>query len=201
MNDFLTAVIASTWLLPVMFALAVVDGFFPPVPSETVLVAAVAVAATTGAVPTTIAVCLVAAVGAVIGDNIAYAIGRRIGARRHRWMGRPRVAAAFARAQAGLERRGAPLILGARYIPIGRVAVNMSAGALSYPWRRFAPLSVVAGLTWALYSALIGTVAGRWLGDQPVLSAALGIAVALVVGVAVDRVLVLRQRRAAAAAA
>lgn len=191
MNDLVAAVIASTWLLPVLFALAVLDGFFPPVPSETLLVAAAAVAATTGAITTTVAVCLVAAAGAVIGDNIAYALGRRVGTRRWGWMRRPRVTAAFARAHDGLERRGAPLILGARYIPVGRVAVNMSAGALAYPWRRFLPLSIVGGLTWAAYSALIGTVAGRWLGDQPLLSAAIGVAAAL------DRVLVLRRRRVA----
>ena len=200
-NEFVTAVVASTWLLPVMFALAVIDGFFPPVPSETVLVAAAAVAATTGAIATTAAVCLVAAAGAVIGDNIAYAVGRRVGTRRFAWMRGPRVAAAFSRARHGLERRGAPLILGARYIPVGRVAVNMSAGALGYPWRRFVPLSVVAAVTWAIYSALIGTVAGQWLGHQPLLSAVIGVVAAIAIGIVVDRVLVLRRRRAARGAA
>lgn len=61
------------------------------------------------------------------------------------------------------------------------------------------PLSIVGGLTWAAYSALIGTVAGRWLSGQPLLSAAIGVAAALVIGIAVDRVLVLRRRRVARA--
>ena len=47
-NEFILQATASPWLLLVMFAVAVIDGFFPPVPSETVLVAAAAVAASTG---------------------------------------------------------------------------------------------------------------------------------------------------------
>lgn len=193
-TDLILQAAASPWLLPVMFAAAVIDGFFPPMPSETVLVAAAAVAAATGDVPTLVALCLVAALGAAIGDNIAYAIGRRVGTTRYGWMRRPRVAGAFARARAALTTRGAPLILGARYIPVGRVAVNMSAGALGYPWRRFGPLSIVAGISWALYSVVIGTLAGQWLGDQPVLSAVIGVVVALALGVVVDRVAALRRR-------
>lgn len=193
-TDLILQAVASPWLLPVMFAAAVIDGFFPPIPSETLLVAAAAVAAATGDVPTLVALCLVAALGAAIGDNIAYAIGRRVGTQRYGWMRRPRVAAAFERARAALATRGAPLILGARYIPVGRVAVNMSAGALGYPWRRFAPLSVVGGMSWALYSVVIGTLAGQWLGHQPVLSAVIGVVLALGAGIVIDRIAALRRR-------
>lgn len=196
-NDLFLQAAASPWLYLVMFATAVIDGFFPPIPSETVLVAAAAVAASTGEtnLPLLIAV---AAIGAMIGDNIAYAIGRSIGTTRFAWMRRPRIAAAFHRAQRTLMTNGAPLILGARYIPVGRVAVNMSAGALGYSWRKFLPLSLVAGTSWALYSALIGTLAGQWVKDQPLLSVAIGIAFALVLGVAIDRIVAHRRRRRAA---
>lgn len=195
-NELILQAAASPWLYLVMFATAVIDGFFPPIPSETVLVAAAAVAASTGETNLWL-LCAVAAIGAMIGDNIAYAIGRAVGTSRFAWMRRPRVAAAFARAQNTLTRSGAPLILGARYIPVGRVAVNMSAGALGYPWRRFLPLSAVAGATWALYSAGIGILAGHWLEDQPLLSAVFGIAFALVIGFAIDRVAAIRRRRRA----
>lgn len=201
LNDLILQAAASPWLLLVMFAVAVIDGFFPPVPSETVLVAAAAVAASTGDLAVVPPLCLVAAAGAMIGDNLAYGLGRSVGVTRFRWMRRPRGAAAFARAQGALERRGAPLILGARYIPVGRVAVNMSAGALAYPWRRFLPLSAVAAATWAAYSAGIGVLAGQWIKDQPLVGAAVGVVLALVIGIAIDRVAAARRRRAAAAAA
>lgn len=187
--------IASPWLYLVLFAVTVIDGFFPPVPSETVLVAAAAVAASTGE-GNLVLLGAVAAVGAAIGDNVAFLIGRSLGTTRFAWMRRPRVAAAFAHAQLALDRRSATLILGARYIPVGRVAVNMSAGALGFPWRRFLPLSLIAGLSWSIFSLAIGLLAGAWIKDQPLLSAGLGIVVALVIGFAIDRIAAARRRRA-----
>lgn len=186
--------VASPWLYLIIFATAVIDGFFPPIPSETVLVAAAAVAASTGDTDLVLLVSL-AALGAFIGDNVAYAIGRSVDTTRFVWMRRPRVAAAFARARSTLTRSGAPLILGARYIPVGRVAVNMSAGALGYPWRRFLPVSMVAAACWAIYSVAIGLLAGKWFVDQPLLSALVGVAAALIIGVAIDRVTAMRRRR------
>lgn len=193
-NDLILQAAASPWLYLVMFATAVIDGFFPPIPSETVLVAAAAVAASTGEanMPLLIGV---AALGAMIGDNIAYAIGRSVGTTRFAWMRRPKVAGAFDRARHTLSRNGAPLILGARYIPVGRVAVNMSAGALEYSWRRFLPLSIVGGIMWAAYSAGIGLIAGHWIEDQPLLSAVIGVAFALVLGFVIDRVVTAIRRR------
>lgn len=186
--------IASPWLYLVLLAVTIIDGFFPPVPSETVLVAAAAVATSTGE-GNLLLLGVVAAVGAAIGDNIAFWIGRRIGTERFAWMRRPRVAAAFAHAQRALDRRSATLILGARYIPVGRVAVNMTAGGLGFPWRRFLPLSLVAGLSWSAFSLVIGLLAGAWIKDQPLLSAGLGIVVALVIGVVIDRIAAARRRR------
>ena len=196
-TDIVLQAVSSPWLYLAMFVVAVVDGFFPPVPSETVLVAAAAVAASTGG-PDLVLLGVVAAAGAVVGDNIAFAIGRRTGTSRFAWMRRPRVAGAFAWAGTALERRGAGLILGARFIPVGRVAVNLSAGALRYPWRRFALLTVAAGLCWSAYSIAIGLLAGAWLKDQPLLSAVFGIVLALAIGLVVDRVVALRTRRVAA---
>jgi membrane protein DedA with SNARE-associated domain len=196
-NEFVIQAIASPWLYLVMFVVAVIDGFFPPIPSETVLVAAAAIAISSGGT-NILLLCAVAAVGAMIGDNIAYVIGRSVGITRFQWMRRPRVAVSFERAQRVLQQSGAGLILCGRFIPVGRVAVNMSAGALGYPWRRFLPLSAVAGVTWSAYSAVIGVLAGRWLKDQPLLSAILGIVFALVIGVVIDRLMAMRRRRLSA---
>ncbi|MCE0507675.1 MULTISPECIES: DedA family protein [Microbacterium] len=198
LNELIMQAIASPWLYLVLFAVTVIDGFFPPVPSETVLVAAAAVTASTGE-GNLLLLGAVAAVGAAIGDNLAFLIGRAIGTTRFAWMRRPRVAATFAYAQHALDRRSATLILGARYIPVGRVAVNMSAGALGFPWRRFLPLSLIAGTSWSVFSLAIGLLAGAWIKDQPLLSAGLGIVIALVVGLVIDRIAAARRRRVPAA--
>ena len=195
MNELILQAAASPWLLLVMLLVAVIDGFFPPVPSETVLVAGAAVAASAGHWQTVALLCVVAAAGAMVGDNIAYALGRAVGTTRFRWMRRARVAGVFARSRRILERRGAPLILGARYIPVGRVAVNMSAGAVRYPWRRFLPLSALAAAMWAVFGAGVGVLAGKWLTDQPVLGALIGVVAATVVGLVLDRVAAARRAR------
>lgn len=194
-NDLILQAVASPWIALILFAVAAIDGFFPPVPSETVLVAAAAVAGTTGST-SVLLLCAAGALGAMVGDNIAYGIGRAVGTDRFRWMRRQRVASSFELARRTLTRGGAGLILGARYIPVGRVAVNMTAGALGYPWRRFLLLSAVGGALWAAYSVAIGLLAGQWLKGQPLLSAVIGVIAALAIGIVVDRVAARRRRRA-----
>ncbi|AXL12346.1 DedA family protein [Microbacterium foliorum] len=195
-NELILQTVASPWLYAVLFAVTVIDGFFPPVPSETVLVAAAAVLASAGDIWALLPLGLVAAIGAAVGDNIAFGLGRRVGTTRWSWMRRPRVVATFTHAERALSQRSAALILGARYIPVGRVAVNMSAGALRFPWRRFVPLSLVAGTSWSALSLTIGLLAGSWVQEQPLVSAAVGVVIALALGIVIDRVAASRRRRA-----
>lgn len=201
-NELILQAAASPWLPLVVLATTVIDGFFPPIPSEIILVTAVAVAASAGAVPTIATLWAVAAVGAMIGDNMAFAIGRRLASRRSRPHTDPvqnnrttRIASTVHRARAGLQGRWATLILTGRFVPVGRVAVNVAAGAVGLPWRRFLPLSALSAALWALYTAGTGFLTGQWLADQPLLSALLGTVLALGVGLCADRILAVRRRR------
>ncbi|UTT50078.1 MULTISPECIES: DedA family protein [Rhodococcus] len=184
-NEFIIGQAAALWVYPLVFAVCILDGFFPPVPSETVLVTLASLSGSTG-LPHLWIVVVLAALGAIIGDNIAYTIGRKVGTDRFRWMRRPKARAAFAWARRGLDKRGAAVILTARYIPIGRIAVNMTAGATRYPRQKFVPLTILGGTTWALYSALVGRLVGGWFESQPLLGAAVSICVAVVLGVGID---------------
>lgn len=190
--DLLTALVtdlaASPWVYLVVFGVCFIDGFFPPVPSETVVVGAATISVASGE-PHLLLLIATAALGAIAGDNVAYQLGRAIGTTRFRWMRTPRVAAAIGWARRGLRDRAALLIFAARYIPVGRIAVNMTAGATGYPARRFVPLSVAAGTAWAAYSALFGIVAGRWLHDQPLVAILLAVCVATAVGAVIDAIL------------
>ncbi|TPX01938.1 DedA family protein [Schumannella luteola] len=144
--------------------------------------------------------CLVAALGAAIGDNIAYSIGHGVGSTRFRWMRTPRSAATIGRARHALDRRPAPLLLAGRFIPVGRVVINMTAGALRFPRRRFIPLCLVSALSWAVFSAVIGIFAGRWRSGSPLLSALLGTLLALGIGLLIERIHSLRGRSSGATA-
>lgn len=92
------------------------------------------------------------------------------------------------RASDALDRRGAVVILSARYVPLGRVAVNLTAGATGFPPRRFVGLAAVAATTWAAWSVGVGALAGHWLEGNPLLGSVLGVVAALLLGLGIDRV-------------
>ncbi len=185
--DLLAIVGVSGWLPLVVFALCFLDGFFPPVPSETGVMAAITLALAAGASPWLIAgILTAAAIGAAAGDSVAYAIGRGFGTERFRWMRRPRVHQALRWARGQVAERPAVLIIGARYIPIGRIAVNMTAGATRLPYRRFLPLSLIAGVMWAGMCWVLSTVISAFVGDNPLLAMGIAIAVSIVLGFVID---------------
>lgn len=176
---------AQWWVIPMVSLFCLIDGFFLFLPSETAIVALASISARTGE-PNIWLLIIGASIGAVIGDNIAYFMGRTLGTTRFKWMRRPRGAKAFAWAGRELEKRGAILIFTARYIPVGRIAVNFTAGATHFPWRRFVLLDGIAVLTWAGYSVAVGTFAGAWVHDNPLLGVGIAIAFAIAIGFVVD---------------
>ncbi|GGM12488.1 DedA family protein [Promicromonospora citrea] len=184
---WILAMAASPWIYPAMFAFATIDGFFPPLPSESVVITLTVSAHSTGT-PWMWLVLLTAAAGAWVGDQIAYQIGLMIGTERVPFLRGPRGRRAVAWAERALTRRGASFILAARYVPIGRVAVNMTAGALRYPRKRFMVVAAIAAVMWALYSAGIGLVAAQWLGHEPLLAIVIGVVLGVAMGFVVDKV-------------
>lgn len=188
MADLLSSFLLTPWAPLLILLFCFLDGFFPPVPSETVVVGALSLAFATGpaATPTAVLILLAAGAGAAAGDSAAYAIGRRLGTERWAWMRRHRVRSALEWAGESLARRPAMYLLVARYIPVGRVAVNMTAGATRLPYRRFLPLSLVAAVGWVALSALIASVASAWLGHSPLLAAVVGVVMSIVIGVLID---------------
>jgi membrane-associated protein len=187
-NDFILAAAGQPWVLFLVLACCVIDGFFPPIPSESVVVGLAAVAATAD-VPNPWVLMLVAALGAFSGDNIAYLIGRRVGTTRWSWMRGPRMQSAFRWAGAELRKRPASLILVARFVPIGRVAVNLTAGATRYPHARFVGLTALSAILWGAYSVGIGLFFGQWFEENHLLGAAIAIVCAVALGIVVDLVI------------
>ena len=187
---------ASPWALVVLLVCCWVDGFFPPVPSES-LVIAVATLTVAGPGPPLWAVVVVAAAGAFLGDLTAFAIGRRVPLDRIPVLRRGRGRASVEWARRSLEHRGGTAVLAARYVPVGRVAVNMAAGAVGFPARRFVGFAAIAAVAWALWSVLLGVAAGALLHDRPLLAVVVGVVVGTLLGLAVDAVASRRRRQAA----
>ncbi len=186
-NDFILRHAGDPWVVILTGLLCVLDGFFPPLPSESVVVGLSAVSHT-GGEPNLIVLGVIAACGVFIGDNIAFLIGRRLGSTKL-LTGGPRRQRSLAWARRNLHRRAAVLILCARFIPVGRVAVNMTAGATGFSRSRFLSLTALSATMWSIYSIMIGTVAGKALHDNPLLAAVLGIFLAVLIGTVLDVIL------------
>jgi membrane protein DedA with SNARE-associated domain len=185
LHDWLVALAGAPWVYLALFALATIDGFFPPVPSESVVIALSALSVSAGA-PNPALVVLFAAAGAFAGDQVAYAVGSRIDVRRLRILRNPRGQRTVDCAERALAQRGPPFILAARFVPIGRVAVNLTAGAVRYPRRTFVGLTALAAVMWSLYSVAIGLLAGAWIQDRPAVAIAVGVLGGVLSGILLD---------------
>jgi membrane-associated protein len=184
-QNSILALAASPLVYVGMYLFATIDGFFPPIPSESLAIALAALSAASGR-PNMALIIVAAAAGAFTGDQIAYSIGKWLPVSRIPLLRGGRGRRTLNWAERTLARRGASFILAARYIPVGRVAVNMTSGAVGYPRRRFIGLVAIASITWALYSAAIGVGAGIWFKGHPVGAVVVGIITGLLFGLVID---------------
>jgi membrane protein DedA with SNARE-associated domain len=185
--DLVHQAMSSPWLYLALFALALLDGFFPIVPAETSVITA-AVFAASGETNLAL-VMLVAALGAFAGDHISYLIGNKSG-------GRLRNKKAFVWARDALAERGGLVLVVARYIPGGRTATTLTMGAVGHPLRSFTFFDAIAASSWAVYSGLIGFFGGMAFENDPIKGLLLGLGIAVSVTGAVELVRWLRKRRA-----
>jgi len=185
-DQFRDWVSGEWWSYLVIFAVSMIDAFFPLVPSETVVITAGNLAASGDLV--LLLVIASASAGAIVGDNISYFVGRWAGERTVRRLFRSEKAhRGFDWAEPQLEQRGFYIIVIARFIPGGRTAVTFTSGyTQGMPWRRFIVADVVAGLIWGTYAALLGYVGGKQFEQQPWKGLLLGFVIALAVAAAVE---------------
>ena len=179
----------SAWIYVWVFAMSLIDGVIPIVPSETIVIATASTWTQERGVPWLLGVWLAAAAGAWCGDQLTYQIGTKIHIRSLRLFRGPRGQRTLDWAEHALIHRGAAFIIAARFIPFGRVAVNLTAGALKFNRRRFMILDAIAAVIWATYAVAIGLSAAALFKNNQLLSIAVGVAGGLLLGWLVDRLL------------
>ena len=192
------AVSGAWWSYPLIFVVAAVDAFFPVVPSETLAITG-GVLAASGDLELWLVI-LMASGGAILGDNISYAIGSWVGEHTVKRVFRSEKAhRGFDWAERQLEERGGYLIVIARFIPGGRTAVTFASGYThAMPWRRFIVYDVIAGVIWGCYTVLLGYFGGKQFEQQPWKGLLLAFAVAVGVAVAIELIRHYRSRGAPA---
>ena len=129
-----------------------------PLPGETSLVAG-GVLASKGHLSIYLVI-VVAAAGAIVGDNVGYAIGRRGG----RWLmsrGGERRQRLLARGEEFFDRHGANTVFFGRWLPGLRITASWLAGIHKMKWRRFAFWNAAGGISWAISVGLAAYLLGQ----------------------------------------
>jgi membrane protein DedA with SNARE-associated domain len=195
-ESIVDAVSGSDWSYFVVFLVAMLDAFFPIVPSEATAIAAGVVAGTGGL---SVEICiLAAALGAFVGDNISFGLGHFLGHRvERRFLTSEKSQRRLRWAQRTLDARGGYLIVVARFIPGGRTITTFTAGFVeTFPWRRFLVFDAIAAAIWGTYSVLLGYFGGRSFEEEPWKGLLLAFGIAVGVTAVVEAVRYLRHRRA-----
>jgi undecaprenyl-diphosphatase len=170
---------------PALAALVGAESTGVPVPGETALIAA-AILARDGKLDLALVIA-VAAAGAIIGDNLGYAIGRKGGRALLLKPGpllehRKRI---LERGEPFFARHGPKAVFLGRWVALLRIAAAWLAGINHMPWRTFAFCNALGGIAWAtsvgLTAYLLGPLAETIVKDVGIA----GVAIAAVLAIAV----------------
>ncbi len=177
----------SGWVYLIIVVVAAGDAILPVLPSESVVILG-GFLASRGHL-SLVLVLATAAVGAFIGDNISYQIGRaanRKGKNPENLSGR--FGDALGWAEAALKTRGSTMIVVSRFIPGGRTAITFGSGYLGYSRLRFAGSTALAGLLWGTYAALLGYFGGQVFKEKWWAALLFGFGISLVVAGVIELV-------------
>ena len=161
-----SSIITTTGLLGIFVVLVaetgLLVGFF--LPGDSLLFTAGLLAASEGSARLPLGPLLaVAAAGALIGAQLGYVIGKRLGTR---WLARttrPALHRGVTRSKEAIDRYGpAKAVVLARFIPIVRTVMNPMAGVLGVRTVTFTVAQVLGGVVWTTGIIL----AGYWLGNR-----------------------------------
>ncbi len=165
---------------PLLFVLVMGESSGVPIPGETALITA-AVLASRGKLSIELVIVLAAA-GAIVGDNIGYLIGRKGG----RWiLERP---GRFHRQRLDVLRTGEPFFKrhGPKAVYFGRFVLGLRvwaswlAGATRMHWRSFVVWNALGGISWAVAIGLLAYFLGSSAGNAIETFGIFGLVAALV---------------------
>jgi membrane-associated protein len=187
------SLVASPWLYVVLASVSLLDSFLPLIPSEPVIILA-GVFAGTGDASLTLVI-LAVGIGAFLGDQIPYGLGRWLGKRMekrlppgtrrratHDWMARQ------------LHTRGGVVLLTTRFIPVGRYLATITTGMVRYKYGNYLFFTLLGGLVWSAYTVLSGYLGGKVFQDNAVLATLVGVGLALLLAAVIELILKWRLR-------
>jgi membrane-associated protein len=187
------AVLRSSWLLPILVVMIAVDAPFPILPSETILMSAATTAFGGGDLGMVFGLFIAALAGSVLGDAVVFWLGRCSHKLLSRTVDTEYEVSAWVRKHM-LLRPGIALV-GARFVPGGRLVSTAAAGRFGLPVRRFVPWTIASSAAWSVYMLLVGLALGPVTGGDPLLSLFAGVAMAVATAAGFALVSKLRRSR------
>ncbi|MBJ9986971.1 DedA family protein [Acinetobacter sp. S40] len=153
----------GVWIYAILFLIIFVETglvVMPFLPGDSLLFAAGALAASTGAMdPWVLGILLF--IAAVLGDTLNYHIGRFIGPRVFEINSRFINKAHLTKTHEFFERHGGKTIIFARFIPFARTFAPFVAGAGSMNYKFFFTYNVIGALCWVASFITLGYLFGN----------------------------------------
>ncbi len=175
--------ILSTYGYAAVFGMVGIESLGIPLPGETTLILAALYAGATGRLDIWLVIA-VAAAGAIVGDNVGYAIGRWGGFRLLRRYGR-KIRIDERRLKLGryvFERHGGKVVFFGRFVSILRTYAAFLAGTNRMRWLRFLAFNAAGGIVWAAVYGVAYFYFGKALqGLQASVDIGIGVGAFLVV--------------------
>jgi membrane protein DedA with SNARE-associated domain len=195
-DSLLDALGHSWWAYPLILLSCTFDAILPLLPSETALLTG-GILASDGSMLLG-GVIAMAAIGAFVGDNLAYWIGHSADDWARRWITRgERGKRSLEWAHRELDRHGGPLVIVARFLPGGRTATTIACGVLDFPYRQFLVFDAVGAVVWATLTTLIGYLGGNAFADNTIAAFAVSFGAALALAGIIELIRWVRRRATA----
>jgi membrane-associated protein len=133
--------------------------------------------------------------GAVIGDSVGYALGRRYGRRLLAHAPKRLVTPQrLDRGSSGINRLGGRAVLVGRFTAVLRALVPSLAGTAGMPYRTFAAYNIAGGMLWATGFVLLGYAAGQAYRTAERIAGQAGLALLGAIVVSAAAALLIRRR-------
>lgn len=166
-----------------------------PFPGEIVLVSAALLSSRQQLDVSPLWIAVAGSTGAIVGDSIGYAIGRRFGHPLFEWLGRrfPRHFGPkhVAFAESVFTRWGVLAVFFGRFIALLRIFAGPLAGALKMHYPKFLAANALGGITWATGTTFaiyyLGVVAETWLSRFSYIGLGVALAAGLTIGFVIKR--------------
>lgn len=153
----------GSWVYAILFLIIFVETglvVMPFLPGDSLLFAAGALAASTGAMDPTVLIILLS-IAAILGDSLNYQIGRSIGPRVFEINNRVIKKEHLLKTHAFFEKHGGKTIIFARFLPFFRTFVPFIAGASKMEYKFFFLFNVIGGILWIASLTLLGFAFGN----------------------------------------